>query len=131
MQGEADPRLLRGILGERRQLLEVQSEPRERPDQIGAALARARLQRVGMRDVALCEMLVIFGRADVQSPVRDNATLIQRVFVGVGQRHELVVAVAVGDSRIRRPSGLSPAPGRAPVSKPRSTPASSRFRGAL
>ena len=48
--------------------LEVQAIARQRPDQIRAALARSRLQRVRALDVALLEMRVIFGGA-MSSPL--------------------------------------------------------------
>ncbi len=68
--------LARGVAGQRTQLCRGQRVARERPRQICAALADARVQRVGVLDVLLDDVRVELGRGDVQAAVGEDAAAV-------------------------------------------------------
>ena len=58
--------------------------------------AQQRMQGVGVLHVLLDEVLFVFGDIDIQAPVRDQAAFVERIFVGMGERHKLVVLLEIG-----------------------------------
>ena len=61
-----------------------------------------RVQRVRVGDVLLDEVVLVLRHRDVEAGARDDAALVERVLVGVAQRHELVVLLEVGEGERRR-----------------------------
>ena len=86
----------RRLLRERRQPLEIEAVAGERPDQVRATAAQARMQRGRAREMDFLEMVVILRGGDVEAAVRDDAALVERIFVRVSQRDKSVVPLALG-----------------------------------
>ncbi len=120
------PDLARKRLHVRGQTIEIQAIARQRPDQIAAAAFQHRLQRRRVRHVTFLEFAVVVVGGDIEATVRDNAALVERIFVGMAQRHELVVAlVDPGNGNCATQRVRSRPPDRAPASAPSASGASS------
>ena len=108
----AEPGLGRRLARQRRQLLRVQRVARERPAQVGAALAQPRVQRGRVLDVQLLEVLLVLARARCRGR---RSTRAGRPRAGSGPA-----------SRARRTRAR--ARSRAPRSRPSSAPSRARAR---
>ena len=77
-------------------LLRVERVARERPAQVGAALAQPRVQRGRVLDVQLLEVLLVLARRDVEAAGRDEAAALERIAVRRRERDVLVLGLEVG-----------------------------------
>ena len=57
-----------------------------------------------MRDMPLLELRVIIGDVDIDAAVGDDAAFVERIFVGMAQRHELVVPLEIRERESRHPA---------------------------
>ena len=123
--GHGQTALPGGLLGDLRQLLEVQIEARKRPRQVGTTRAHLGVQCVGVLDVLFPEVVFVLGDVDVQPLVGDNSAFVERVLVGMRERDEFVVLLKIGELERRPPaSPWRPTP-PAPTSGPPPCEASS------
>jgi hypothetical protein len=96
-----EPHALGGLAGERGQPVVAEREAPERTAEVGAAADAPRVERVRPLDVLLDEVIVVLGDVDVQAARGDDAAGVDRVLVRLRQRHELVVALVVGEVEAR------------------------------
>ena len=89
--------LLRRLERERREPVARERPARERADEVVAAADDVRVERVRPLDVLLDEVLLVLGDRDVQAAVGDEAAVLDRVGVRLGERDELVVLLEVGE----------------------------------
>ena len=94
----------RRLLRERGEPVAVQRVPGERPAEVDAAVAQARVQRIRALYVLLAEVCVVLGRREVEPGCRDDPAALDRVLVRARQRDELAI-----DGAIREVEACDPA----------------------
>ena len=76
----------------------------ERTHEVGAALAQPGVQRVRVGHLLLDEVLLVLVGRDVEAAARHEPAPLERVVLGVGEGHELVVLVELGEVEPARPA---------------------------
>ena len=97
--GGASPASARGLLRERRQLVEAEVEAGDRAGQVGRAVHEPSVQRIRVLDVLLDHVVVELLRREVAAPRRDDPAALDRVLALLPQRHQLVVELELRERK--------------------------------
>ena len=108
----------------------VERVARERPAQVGAALAQPRVQRGRVLDVLLLEVLLVLARGDVEPAGRDEPAALERIARPASRARRTRARARSRAPRGRRSSAPSRARARARARAARRSARSSRGRGA-
>ena len=100
----AEPGAPRESLYRCRQAIEVERVACERSDEIGTTPLHRRMQSGRMRDLPLLELRLVVGDIDIDVAIRHQPSLIDRVFVGMAQRDELVIPLERWKRKSRDPA---------------------------
>ena len=122
-----------GLVGKRahlgRQAVSVERIARHRSDEIGAAPLQHRMQRRRVRHLTLEKLGFVIGGGNVETGRGNDPPGIHRVFVGMTQCDELVIADKFRKRKRRGPAQCLRSPGRAPASATSTTGANSARLG--
>src|SRR5439155_17742990 len=79
------------LLDGRRKTVEIQAVTRQGSDKIGSRVLQGGMQRIGMLHVFFEEVAVVVSDGDIEPSVRNQPTLIERVFLGMAQGHKQII----------------------------------------